>query len=305
VKEAFGGLGVEVEAEAEGVAGHPGPLLALPTPPSSPGAPGSPRSTAPPATSPCYPDYTQKETGMRSSPQAWEIQDQLNPVPTAQPTLPPRHRVKRVLHRGIVSGAIPGGTRLVQSAIARELAVSTRQVRETLFDLAAEGLVRIDARGAAVVHELCHSDLEDIYQIRILLEPVAAARGARLASLASEQTMLQAAALLAAMKSETDAGRWADLDSAFHRVIGGPDNSPRLAAMLENLRELSARYVRHSIVAEPGRIRESNAEHEEIMRAVLAGDPMAAADATLRHLDGTVRGLRVRRLLRPARSLAG
>jgi DNA-binding GntR family transcriptional regulator len=239
---------------------------------------------------------------MCSSPQSWDVQDKLNPVPASQSALPPRHRVKRVLHRGIVSGVIPGGTRLVQSVIARELAVSTRQVRDGLSDLAAEGLVRIDGRGSAVVHELCQSDLDDIYQIRILLEPVAAARGA---TLASEESMLRAAALLAAMKSETDAGRWADLDSAFHRVIGGTDNSPRLAAMLENLRELSVRYVRHSIVAAPGRIHESNAEHEEIMRAVLAGDPMAAADATLRHLDGTVRALRVRRLRRPARSLAG
>ena len=41
------------------------------------------------------------------------------------------------------------------------------------------------------------------------------------------------------------------------------------------------------------------------MRAVLAGDPMAAADATLRHLDGTVRALRVRQVQRPAGSLAG
>jgi DNA-binding GntR family transcriptional regulator len=239
---------------------------------------------------------------MRSSPRAWEVQDKLSPVPATQPALPPRHRVKRVLHRGIVSGTIPGGTRLVQSVIARELAVSTRQVREGLFDLAAEGLVRIDGKGAAVVHELCLSDLEDIYQIRILLEPVAAARGA---SLASKETSLQAAALVAAMKPETDAARWADLDSSFHRVIGGPGNSPRLAGMLENLRDLSARYVRHSVAAAPDRIRESNAEHEEILRAVLAGDPMAAADATLRHLDGTVRALRVRRVRRPTRSLAG
>jgi DNA-binding GntR family transcriptional regulator len=239
---------------------------------------------------------------MRRSPQAWEVQDKLDPVPAARSPLPPRHWVKRVLHRGIVSGTIPAGTRLVQSVIARELAVGTRQVREGLSDLAAEGLVRIDGRGAAVVRELCHSDLEDIYQIRVLLEPVAAARGA---SLASKDAMLQAAALLAAMRSETDAGRWADLDSAFHHVIGGQDNSPRLAAILENLRELSARYVRHSIVTAPDRIGESIAEHEEIMRAVLAGDPMAAADATLRHLDGTVRGLRVRQLRPPARSLAG
>lgn len=216
---------------------------------------------------------------MRSSPRAWEV-----------------------LHRGIVSGVIPGGTRLVQSVIARELAVSTRQVRESLSELAAEGLVRIDGRGAAVVHELCQSDLEDIYQIRMLLEPVAAARGA---TLVSEETALRATALLAAMKSETDAGRWADLDADFHRVIGAPGSSTRLTAMLENLRDVSARYVRHSMLAAPDRVRESDAEHEDIMRAVLAGDPLAAADATLRHLDGTVCALRVRQVRHPARSLAG
>lgn len=213
-----------------------------------------------------------------------------------------RHRVKLVLHRAIVSGTIPAGTRLVQTSIARELGVSTRPVREALRDLATEGFVRIDDRGGAVVHAMCWGDLEDIYQIRMLLEPVAAARGA---TLATEETALRAAALLAAMRSETDAVRWADLDAGFHRAIGCPGSSTRLEAMLENLRDVSARYVRHSILSAPDRVRESSAEHEEIMRAVLARDPMAAADATLRHLDGTVCALRVRQLRQPARSLAG
>jgi DNA-binding GntR family transcriptional regulator len=223
---------------------------------------------------------------MRSSARTWDA----------------RARLRLVLHHGIVSGAIPGGTRLVQSVIADELAVSTRQVRDALCDLVAEGLVRIDARGSAVVHELCRGDLEDIYQIRMLLEPVAAARGA---SLASEDTVLRATALLAAMGSETDAQRWAGFDADFHRVISEPGSSPRLAALLENFRELSARYVRHSILAAPGRARESSAEHEEIMRAVLKGDPEAVADATFRHLDGTLSALHVRQVRRRERSLAG
>jgi DNA-binding transcriptional regulator YhcF (GntR family) len=91
---------------------------------------------------------------------------------------PARRRVKMVLHRGIVTGIIPGGTRLVQSSIAAELAVSTWPVREALRELAAEGFVRFDGRGGAVVRELCRTELEDIYEIRMMLEPVATAPAA-------------------------------------------------------------------------------------------------------------------------------
>jgi DNA-binding GntR family transcriptional regulator len=204
-----------------------------------------------------------------------------------------RRRVKQLLQHAIVSGGIPAGTRLVQSSIARELAVGTRQVRDALRELAAEGFVRLDARGAAVVHELCWSDLEDLYQIRMLLEPLATARAA---SLASRASVIHAVELLAAMESETDAERWAGYNSSFHRVIDESGNSPRLLAILENLRELSARYIRHSVLAVPDRARQANAEHEEIVRAVIARDPGAAADAMLRHLDGTLSALNVRQL---------
>lgn len=238
---------------------------------------------------------------MRSSTRASDARAQVTPWPAAQRRLSARHRVKLALHHGIMSGAIPGGTHLVQSVIADEFAVSTRQVREALRDLAAEGFVRIDARGAAVVNQLCRSDLEDIYQIRLLLEPVAVAR---VAVLAREDTVIHGVKLLAAMESETDAERWADLDSGFHRALGESGNSPRLAALLENLRELSARYVQHSILAVPDRARESNTEHEAIMRAVMKGDPDAAADAMFRHLDGTLSALRVGRVRRQT-SLTG
>jgi DNA-binding GntR family transcriptional regulator len=203
------------------------------------------------------------------------------------------HRVKLVLHRGIVSGTIPAGTRLVKASIARDLEVGTRQVHDALQELAAEGFVRLDARGRAVVHELCWSDLEDLYQIRMLLEPLATARAA---SLAGKESVMQAVELLAAMESETDAERWAGYNSRFHRVIDESGNSPRMLSILENLRELSARYVRHSILAVPDRAQAANAEHEEIMLAVMARDPAAAADAMFRHLDGTLSALNVRRL---------
>jgi DNA-binding GntR family transcriptional regulator len=228
---------------------------------------------------------------MASSPHALDIRVRPSTPPYAKRGLTGRHRVRLALHERIVSGAIPGGTRLVQSVIAEEFSAGTRQVREALRDLAAQGFVRIDARGGAIVQGLSRGDLEDIYQMRMLLEPTAAARSA---VHASEDIVLCSVRLLAAMESETDAGQWTHLDSSFHRFIGEASDSPRLAAALEDLREQSARYVQHSILALPERTRESGTEHEAIMRAILKGDPDAAADAMFRHLDGTLSALRVR-----------
>ena len=100
------------------------------------------------------------------------------------------------------------------------------------------------------------------------------------------------------MEAETDASRWAEHNAKFHNVIDLAGNSPRLVAILKNLRELSTLYITHSILAVPDRARQANAEHEEILRAVFAHDPAAAADAVLRHLDGTLGALRTIHRLR-------
>jgi DNA-binding GntR family transcriptional regulator len=133
--------------------------------------------------------------------------------PTAQHAIPASHKVKLVLRRGIVTGMIPCGTRLVQTSIASEMEVGARQVRDALRELAAEGFVKLDSRGGAVVHELGRSELQDIYEIRMMLEPVATARAA---TLATTEIMLQAAGLLAVMETETGAALWAERNSTFH-----------------------------------------------------------------------------------------
>jgi len=208
--------------------------------------------------------------------------------------------VRSVLHRGIVTGTIPGGTRLTQTRIAAELGVGTRPVRDALRDLAAGGFVRFGPDGVAVVHELGRAELSDLFEIRKLLEPVAVARAARHTG---RDAILRAVELLSLMERETDGTRWADHNDSFHTVLSEAGNSPRLNAILANLRELSALYVTHSVTAAQGRTRGSSAaEHEEILRAVIARDPAAAAEATFRHLDGRLTELlEVRQVGAPSR----
>ncbi len=187
-----------------------------------------------------------------------------------------------------MTGTIPGGTRLVQSSVAAELGVGPGAVRDALRELAADGLVRFGQDGVAVVHELSRAELEDLYEIRKLLEPVATARAARYAG---RDSILRAVELLAAMECETDGQRWAEYNDSFHSVIEEAGSGPRLVAILKNLRDLSALYVAHSVIAEPDRALNGGAEHEEILKAVIARDPEAAADAMFRHLDGRMRTL--------------
>lgn len=196
--------------------------------------------------------------------------------------------VAEILRGRIRTGAVPGGTRLVQARLADEMGVSRGSIRTALRQLEAEGLVRADPRRGSVVHELSRTELVELYEIRKLLEPVATARAAKCAS---AESILEAVELVAVMSSEEAASRWAEYNLRFHSIIEEAGSSPRLAVILRNLRELSTLYVTHSILSEPERVKEANAEHEEILRAIVDRDPEAAADAVLRHLDGTLTSL--------------
>jgi DNA-binding GntR family transcriptional regulator len=196
--------------------------------------------------------------------------------------------VAEILRGRIRGGLVPGGTRLVQARLADEMGVTTGVIRSALRKLEADGLVRADPRRGPVVHELSRTELVELYEIRKLLEPVATARAAKCAS---AESIMAAVELMAIMSSEQAASLWAECNMRFHSLIEEAGSSPRLAVILRNLRELSTLYVTHSILSQPERVSQANAEHEEILRAIIERDPEAAADAVLRHLDGTLTSL--------------
>jgi DNA-binding GntR family transcriptional regulator len=202
--------------------------------------------------------------------------------------------VKDSLRQGILRGTIPGGSRLVQAEVARDLQVSTTPVREALRDLAAEGLVRLDPHRGAIVHRPSYKETCEIHVISKLLEPEAMSQAAKVIT---PETLDQAEKLIAAMVLETDPGRWADLNRQFHGILIRDVGSKYLVDILRTLRDTTAMYVGLAAQHRPEHMNEGNRDHPRFIEVLRAGDSAAAAELSRAHLDLTIKTLDAARYL--------
>src|SRR2546421_5143014 len=83
-------------------------------------------------------------------------------------------QVYAVVRARILSGELPGGSRLPQNSLAEELGVSRTPLREALRRLSTEGLVVLEANRGASVAQHGLSDMLDAWRARLVLEPAAA-----------------------------------------------------------------------------------------------------------------------------------
>lgn len=196
--------------------------------------------------------------------------------------------VRDTLRRAIVSGLLPSGARLVQTDVAKQLGVSTTPVREALRDLAGEGLIQLDAHRGGTVRHFRLEELEEVYELRKLLEPY----GMRLAVERITATELaRARGLHEQMDGGVDVGDWVQLNRAFHAVLTDAARSPRLTEILRGLRDLAQIYVGLGMqtvgdMSEQERL--GNREHGQILRAFEKKRPDDAAAVIVTHLQSTM-----------------
>lgn len=193
-----------------------------------------------------------------------------------------------VLRRSILSGVLAPNTRLTQIQIASQLSISTTPVREALRRLAGEALVRIDAHRGAIVQGLDKGELNEIYELRLLLEPLAARKAAEKIQAAE---LNQAEAICDRMDDHTDPETWAQLNRDFHAVFANAAGSPNLTRILEGLRDRAAFYVQWSIATNPEVSVRANQEHRQTLEAYRKHDGDMAASIGTDHLRATLQAV--------------
>ncbi len=186
----------------------------------------------------------------------------------------------------IMNDGIAPGDRVNIDEVARELDVSGTPVREALARLESESLVvRLPLRGYRVTELLSRAEVEDIYGLRLLLEPPSAARAA------SVMTDEWAAALEAEMAScpvAPDDDNYDDYkalsahDTRLHELILHIAGNTAVEQAFErthcHLHFFRLAYNQSSGVA-------ALAEHRELVDALVAGKPSLARKAMTNHLE--------------------
>lgn len=191
----------------------------------------------------------------------------------------------------ILSGRLPADTPIRQDALALELGVSKIPLREALARLESDGLVVSHPNRGFIVRPLSRADAEDVFDLRLRIEPNACVLGALEADQAAHDTARAAfAALDAALRNGlADVGR---RNREFHLALVRPSGRGVTIETVDRLLALSERYVRVHL-GEHRRLDRASHEHETLLHAWLDRRTETVRREARAHIRATLVDLRV------------
>jgi DNA-binding GntR family transcriptional regulator len=191
--------------------------------------------------------------------------------------------VATALRELILDGTFGAGLQLRQEDLATRFGVSRIPVREALGKLQGEGLVEHLPNRGSVVASRTIDELIEMLDIRIALETSAI----RLAVPNLTQKDIKAIRDVMRRYDESDSPRqWSELNLEFHLLLYRPCGRPRLVKMIEDLVRGVSIHLRQHISHTVGR-KQPQAEHQDILKACIAGEAERAAKLTQQHIERT------------------
>jgi DNA-binding GntR family transcriptional regulator len=206
-----------------------------------------------------------------------------------QPRQTAYQSVLTALREAILTGALPGGTRLVQAELAGHFGVSNTPVREALRQLASEGLVQFDSYRGAVVLAPTVEEVIEVYELLLLLEPEIARKAAERIT---PEELAELERLNEQMHKTEEVSAWVPLNRSFHGVIHDAARSARLAGIIGGLMDSSTVQVASLLTAGVADVNRSNMEHTRLVKALARHDSDRAAAAMTKHLTTTLSAVR-------------
>lgn len=192
----------------------------------------------------------------------------------------------RALLSAIRSGDYVPGDRLRETEIAERAGLSRTPIREALRKLEGDGIVEHRPRVGAVVRQLGHREVVELYEMRLVLERTAAELAAKHAIDAEVDELEALNAAIADTNSDPPAA--AALNQQFHQALY---RAARNRFLLEATRSMNnaLMLLGPTTLADEGRIKSVSQQHNLIIDAIRASDEEAAGAAAEAHLRSSLR----------------
>jgi DNA-binding GntR family transcriptional regulator len=204
------------------------------------------------------------------------------------------------LRQAILKGAHPAGSQLRQDTLAETYGVSRIPVREALFQLESEGLVRIVPHKGAIVAELSLNEVNDVFDLRAMLEPRLLAQSAPHFEEADFHELEAVHARFVAAIADNDVTQWGQLNADFHMMLYARAPLPRTHAIVNSLLQISDRYTRMQLSTTEYMGR-AEREHGELIALCRSKKASEAGALLARHIEtGRTDLLRVLKRTKPA-----
>lgn len=200
-----------------------------------------------------------------------------------------RSQIVAILRAGIVAGEFPVGKIYSALSLAKKMGVSVTPVREAILDIENSGLIEIVRNRGFRVLSMTDSDLDEIRDLRQMLEVPAMSLVIQHASDTELQAVWPILAELESISGQGDVVRFLDLDQAFHMQLMELTGNHRLACLVGNLRDQTRLSAIADLVRQ-GSVAHTLKEHTAILQALIDRDERCATEAMSHHLVH-IRGL--------------
>ncbi|NUO98119.1 MAG: GntR family transcriptional regulator [Nonomuraea sp.] len=200
-----------------------------------------------------------------------------------------REQVAHALRAALITGEMRPGVVYSAPVLAAQFGVSATPVREAMLDLAKEGLVEAVRNKGFRVTELSDRDLDELTQIRELIEVPTVSRLAGSARAEEFERLRPVAEEIVAAADRADLLAYVDADLRFHLDLLALSGNVHLVEVVRDLRN-RARLYGLSQLAERGSLGDSAREHLALLDALKSGDATAVGHLMGEHI-GHVRGI--------------
>jgi len=180
----------------------------------------------------------------------------------------------------IEAGELQPGSRLTETELAQRLGISRTPVREALHRLHAMGLAEHGPQRGLIIAHLSYDQIRQLFAVREGLEGMATRLAAEHASRAEVNLLRD---MVAGDRELRDPLKLLERNKLLHRQIVQASHNKFMIEALGNLR-VHLSLLPGSTYTTGGRIDEAQAEHEEIVEAIAAGDGDRAEQAARKHI---------------------